>query len=62
MLKKKIEKKAESPTSISNIYRLWGWVLLIWSLYRYFLKFPEWVDELIFKPVVFVLPVIWFVR
>ncbi len=62
MPKKKIEKKAESPTSISNIYRLWGWVLLIWSLYRYFLKFPEWVDELVFKPVVFVLPVIWFVR
>lgn len=57
----KIAKKVESRASISHIYQVWGWILLFWSLYRYFLKFPEWVDELIFKPVIFVLPVIWFV-
>ena len=61
-MKKTAVKKTESRSSISHIYQLWGWVLLIWSLYRYFLKLPEWVDEFIFKPLVFVLPVIWFVR
>ena len=61
-MKKTAAKKTESRSSISHIYQLWGWVLLFWSLYRYFLKFPEWVDELVFKPLVFVLPVFWFVR
>lgn len=41
---------------------MWAWILLVWSLYRYFLKLPEWADELIFKPLVFVAPVIWYVR
>lgn len=58
---KKIAEKSLGRGSINHIYQLWGWVLLFWSLYRYFLKFPEWVDEFIFKPVVFVLPVVWFV-
>ena len=44
------------------MYHLWGWVLLAWSLYRYFLKLPEWADEFIFKPLVFVVPVFWYVR
>lgn len=45
-----------------TVYHLWAWILLVWSLYRYFLKLPEWADELIFKPLVFVAPVIWYVR
>ncbi|MCX6791459.1 MAG: CPBP family intramembrane metalloprotease [Candidatus Gottesmanbacteria bacterium] len=49
-------------TSVSSVFRLWAWILLAWSLYRYFLKLPEWADEFIFKPLVFVAPVIWYVR
>ena len=45
-----------------TVYHLWAWVLLAWSLYRYYLKLPEWADELIFKPLVFVVPVLWYVR
>lgn len=56
----KSSKNSESPTE--PILRVWAWILLAWSLYRYFLQLPEWVDELIFKPLVFVLPVIWYVR
>ena len=44
------------------MYHLWAWILLVWSLYRYFLKLPEWADELVFKPLVFVAPVVWYVR
>jgi membrane protease YdiL (CAAX protease family) len=47
--------------SLSPIYRIWAWILLAWTLYRYFFRFPEWVDEFLFKPVVFVLPVLWYV-
>lgn len=45
-----------------SVYHLWAWILLVWSLYRYFLKFPEWVDEFVAKPLVFVAPVLWYVR
>jgi membrane protease YdiL (CAAX protease family) len=48
--------------SLSSVFRLWAWILLAWSLYRYFFKLPEWADEFIFKPLVFVVPVIWYVR
>lgn len=55
-------KKVASPvSSLTSVYRLWAWVLLAWALYRYFTNFPEWLDEFIFKPIVFVGPVIWYV-
>lgn len=43
------------------IYQFWAWQLLVWSLYRYFFKFTESIDEFIVKPLVFVLPVILYV-
>jgi membrane protease YdiL (CAAX protease family) len=54
-------KIATTARSIEPVYQLWGWILLTWSVYRYFLKLPEWADELIFKPLVFVAPVLWYV-
>lgn len=42
--------------------QVWAFLALAWALYRYFFHFPEWADEFIFKPLVFVLPVMWFVR
>lgn len=54
------ETKA-APKFVITPYQLWGWILLIWSLYRYFLKLPEWIDEFIAKPLVFVAPVLWYV-
>lgn len=47
--------------SLEPVYQLWGWILLTWSLYRYFFKLPEAVDEFVAKPLVFVLPVLWYV-
>jgi membrane protease YdiL (CAAX protease family) len=50
-----------SPLTHMTIYQLWGWILLAWGLYRYFIKLPEWADEFVFKPLVFVIPVLWYV-
>ncbi|KKR00539.1 MAG: abortive infection protein [Microgenomates group bacterium GW2011_GWC1_39_12] len=50
-----------SWTTTEWIFQFWAWQLLFWALYRYFFTFPEWTDEFIFKPTVFVLPVIWYV-
>lgn len=33
----------------------------MWAFYRYFFRLPEWVDEFIIKPFVFVVPVLWYV-
>jgi len=43
------------------IFRFWAWQLLFWALYRYFFHLPEWADEFIFKPLVFVVPVLVYV-
>jgi membrane protease YdiL (CAAX protease family) len=61
MQKKQIQNKPTPHKSTEWIFQFWAWQLLFWALYRYFFKFPEWTDEFIFKPLVFVLPVIWYV-
>ncbi len=48
-------------TSVEPIWQVWGWVLIFWSLYRYFFRLPEAIDELVVKPLVFLGPVVWFV-
>lgn len=59
----KQSKKIESPVfSLESVYQTWAWVLLIWSLYRYFLHLPEWFDEFIAKPIVFIGPVLWYIQ
>jgi len=58
----KINKgKHVAITTLEPVYQLWGWILLTWSLYRYFFKLPEVVDEFIAKPLIFVAPVLWYV-
>lgn len=52
---------AAKNISLTPVYRLWAWILLAWALYRYFVHLPEWADEFIFKPLVFVVPVLWYV-
>jgi len=55
------EKNIPLRNSTEWVFQFWAWQLLAWSLYRYFFRFPEPVDEFIVKPVVFILPVFWFV-
>lgn len=59
-MKQKI-KTLTSSLSLEPVYQLWGWILLVWSLYRYFFKLPEAIDEFVAKPLIFVLPVLWYV-
>jgi uncharacterized protein len=52
---------AATKLKLESIYQVWAWILLAWSVYRYFLKFPEWTDELFFKPIIFIIPVLVYV-
>ncbi len=40
---------------MNKAFKIWVLVILIWSFYRFFLNFPEWIDEIIIKPIVFIL-------
>jgi uncharacterized protein len=56
-----VTKLSGQNLSLEPIYQVWAWILLAWSLYRYFIKLPEAVDEFFFKPLIFVVPVVWYV-
>ncbi len=45
-----------------TIWVIWGMILIIWSLYRVSVRLPEWADEFIFKPIVFLGPVFYYIR
>lgn len=51
----------EQLSPLEPVYRVWGWVLLVWALYRYYIRLPEWADEFIVKPIIFLLPVFIYV-
>lgn len=55
------KKIAHVPSTLEPVFQLWGWILLTWSLYRYFVKLPEAFDEFVAKPLVFAVPVLWYV-
>jgi len=53
--------KEKTPFS-QKVLNLWGIILIIWAFYRLKIKMPEWFDELIAKPMVFVLPIYYFIN
>ena len=38
---------------MKKVVNVWLVIFIVWALYRYSFFFLEWVDELIFKPLVF---------
>lgn len=55
-------KKKVSPNQKMLFW--WGWILIVWSIYRSVFKtsLPVWFDEFIAKPAVFILPVWIYIR
>lgn len=49
-------------TPLQKALNLWAVILIAWSIYRTYFKLPEWFDEFIAKPLVFVLPVIYYIK
>jgi len=69
MIKKKPTKNIEEQKAIPSlknptewIYQFWAWIIIAWCLYRYAFHFSEPIDEFVVKPLIFVLPVLWYVR
>ena len=53
-------KKSLSP--MQRALNLWAIVLILWSVYRTKLQLPEWFDELIAKPLIFIVPVYLYIQ
>jgi len=51
-------------TEKQKALNVWAVILIFWSFYRAFFKteLPIWFDEIIMKPLIFVLPVIFFIK
>ncbi|PIS15920.1 hypothetical protein COT62_01130 [Candidatus Roizmanbacteria bacterium CG09_land_8_20_14_0_10_41_9] len=45
-----------------RVLNIWAVILIVWSIYRSQVHAPEWFDEFIAKPGVFVVPVLWYIR
>ncbi|MGB9707278.1 MAG: type II CAAX prenyl endopeptidase Rce1 family protein [Microgenomates group bacterium] len=54
--------KKETISPLQKALNLWAIILIIWSIYRANFKMPEWFDEFIAKPLVFVLPVFYYIK
>jgi len=53
-------KSKVTPTQ--KALNLWAVILIVWAVYRSYLKMPVWFDEFIAKPIVFVVPVFYYIK
>ena len=53
-------KSKVTPTQ--RALNLWAIILIIWAIYRAKFKLPEWFDEFIAKPLVFIVPVYYYIK
>ncbi|PIQ72958.1 hypothetical protein COY13_02270 [Candidatus Roizmanbacteria bacterium CG_4_10_14_0_2_um_filter_36_35] len=56
------ENMKEKVTPTQKALNLWAVILIVWAFYRNYLKMPLWFDEFIAKPLVFVLPVFYYIK
>lgn len=54
-------KNMKKRDNTQKALNLWAIILIVWSLYRANLRLPEWFDEFIIKPLVFILPVYFYI-
>ena len=55
-------KKIQTDLKIERLLTSWGIIVIAWSIFRSNFAVPIWFSELVIKPVVFLLPVYWYVK
>ncbi len=53
-------KTKVTPTQRS--LNLWAVILIVWAVYRAKFKLPEWFDEFFAKPLIFILPIYYYIK
>lgn len=54
--------KKKPVTKTQKALNLWAIILIVWAVYRTYFKLPIWFDEFIAKPIVFILPVFFYIK
>ena len=49
-------------TLVKNVTIYSVYLILIWAFYRFLFQLPDQVEELFVKPILWLLPLFWFVR
>src|SRR3990167_6992014 len=49
-------------TPTQRALNLWAVILIIWAVYRAKFQLPEWFDEFLAKPLVFILPTYYYIK
>lgn len=52
----------EKITPTQRALNLWAIILIIWAIYRANFKMSAWFDEFVAKPLVFILPVYYYIK
>lgn len=53
---------ATNEVNTQRYLNLWAFILIIWTIYRVKFSFPEGIDELIVKPIIFLIPVFLYIK
>lgn len=48
--------------SLKNLVRFYAFLFVVWGFYRFLFQFPDPLEELVAKPIVWLLPMIYFAR
>lgn len=49
--------------SLKHVFALFSFIFVVWAIYRYFPEIlPMWAEELILKPVIWLIPTFWLVK
>lgn len=58
----KSPEKKSTDQSFKNALRLFVLVFLVWGFYRAFFKLPEQIEELFIKPLIWLVPIFYFLK
>lgn len=47
---------------IKQIIGLYSFIFIVWGLYRYLFRLPEEIEEVILKPLIWLVPIFWLIR
>jgi len=56
-----VKKIAIKEKLVKRVVSLYVFILLVWGFYRFLFRFPEEIEELVFKPIIWLLPTLFLV-
>lgn len=51
-----------SELQVERMLTIWGFIVILWSFFRAYLQPPVWFSEFFAKPIIFLLPIFFYVR